>query len=116
MVHGMLGLHRGGVAEWESQFEWVAECGGCGVRGLQCVGVAVCGDCGLRGLHQEYLQFWGLQCGEIWHVCVRICGICRLWGLLYVVVLVFGGCSAQGLQCVGVVVCGSYGVRELQSA
>ena len=52
MVHGMLGLHRGGVAEWESQFEWVAECGGCGVRGLQCVGVAVYGECVLRGLHQ----------------------------------------------------------------
>ena len=60
MVHGMLGLHRGGVAEWESQCmgdpvqgsagfcsERVVVCGTCNAWGLQCMGVLMYEGCAL---------------------------------------------------------------------
>ena len=76
MVHGMLGLHRGGVAEWESQCmgdpvqgsagfcsEWGVVCRTCNAWGLQCMGVVLC----------EIFIVW-----ELWHVRVRACRSCGM--------------------------------------
>ena len=62
MVHGMLGLYSGGVAECGRCGEWESQCmgdpahgdcrvcgvllrAGCGVQDLQCMGVAMHGGC-----------------------------------------------------------------------
>ena len=55
----------------------VAECRGCGERGLRSAGVTECGGCGV----------WGL-----WSAAVALCGICGMWRLrLEVCVLGWAG-------------------------
>ena len=81
MVHGMLGLHRGGVAEWESQCmgDPVQGSAGFDQSGLWSAGLAMHGGC----------NAWGLQCmrvvlceifivWELWHVRVVACRSCGM--------------------------------------
>ena len=79
MVHGMLGLHKGGLLNG-SHSAWGTQCRGLrgfAQSGLWCVGLAMHGGC----------NAWGLQCmrvvlceifivWELWHVRVVACGRC----------------------------------------